>query len=357
MRDKSFWIGKRVLITGVNGFIGGNLAKHLIELGAEVVGIEKSTARNTLLDFEGLAPKVKRIMASITDFEAMKAAFLEEDIEFCFHLAAQVEVGIAREYPFLTWETNVRGTYTVLEAARCSKHRLKGIVVASTDKSYGSYPRNKMPYKEDYPLQATFPYDVSKACADMIARSYTSPLYELPIAVTRFCNIFGPGQLNFSAIVPDCARAALGYGEFIPRGDGTQVRDFIYTGDVVRLYSTIAQRLAEDRRLAGEVFNAGTNSPRTVRDVVTTVFTAADALRALDKVNERFAGNKTVGEIDCQFMDFEKVNRVFGWRPETTFETGVRETVSWYREYLGSRYGESRGQADDIGHHPVLQRS
>ena len=152
--------------------------------------------------------------------------------------------------------------YALLEAVRLSGDLVKSVVVASTDKAYGSYDSDMMPYKEDYPLIPMYPYDVSKACGDMIARSYASDVYNLPIVVTRFCNIYGPGQLNFSALFPDGIRSALGYSTFIPRGNGEQVRDFIYIDDVIDLYIKISKKLADDpTSCSGEVFNAGTNSP------------------------------------------------------------------------------------------------
>jgi len=334
MTEKRIWEGMRVFITGVNGFIGGNLARHLLSQGAEIFGLMRNINRDTYLHFEGVAPRIKLIHGDLGDKELLCRVIVEEQIACVFHLAAQVEVGVARDYPYLTWETNIRGTYALLEAIREQKDRVKAVVVASSDKAYGEYGRDKMPYREDYPLIPVYPYDVSKACADMIARSYASSLYHLPIVVTRFSNIYGPGQLNFSALIPDATRCVLGYSEFIPRSDGTQLRDYIYVGDVVELYAVIAESLAENPGIAGEIFNAGTNTPRSAREVVEKVFEISGRQNKYVKIEKLWADRKTVGEIDCQYMSFDKVERFFGWKPKTSFDAGIIETVAWYKKYL-----------------------
>jgi len=337
MSNSLFWRGKKVLITGVNGFIGGNLAGYLVREGAEVTGLVRNICEESLLYFEGLAPRIKMVRGDLIDKEILTRVIAEEQVQYVFHLAAQVEVGVARAYPFLTWETNIKGTYCLLEAVRENRENIEAVVIASSDKAYGEYGRDKMPYREHYPLIPVYPYDVSKACADMIARSYASSLYNIPIVVTRFCNIFGPGQLNFSALIPDSTRCALGYGDFIPRSDGSQVRDYIYVGDVVELYAVIAEALARNPGLAGEVFNAGTNKPRSVREVVEKVFEVTQQQEKYREIEKLWAHKKTIGEIDCQYMTFDKVKEFFGWRPVTTFDAGMRKTVAWFERYLLAR--------------------
>ena len=164
---------------------------------------------NSLLYFENIDKKINLILGNITNKELLKSIFLKYKIDICFHLAAQVEVGSALKYPYLTWETNIRGTYTLLEAIRESNKKVKSTIVASSDKAYGNYPLNSLPYKENYSLKPNFPYDTSKACADMIAKSYSSKLFNLPILITRFANIYGPGQLNFTALIPDVVKSCL----------------------------------------------------------------------------------------------------------------------------------------------------
>ena len=253
-------------------------------------------------------------------------------------MAAQVEVGIGLKNPFLTFETNVRGTYTIMESARLYPDSLKAIVVASSDKSYGEYPRNAMPYKEDYPLLPKFPYDTSKACADMIAQTYAYGANSLPIVVTRFSNIYGPGQLNFSALIPDGIRSALGYSKFIPRGDGSMMRDFLYIKDVVELYISIAEFLANNtKKISGQIFNAGSNSPKTVKEILECIFTIIGDMDEYNNVLQKMKNKKTVGEIDCQFMDYEKVKDYFGWTPQHSFNDGLLKTIEWYKRYLKDR--------------------
>ena len=201
MKKNLFWKNKNVFITGVAGFVGSNLAKNLLENEANIIGLTQNKKINSLLYFEKIDKRINLILGNITDKELLKSIFIKYNIDICFHLAAQVEVGSALKYPYLTWETNIRGTYTLLETIRESKKKVKSIIIASSDKAYGNYPLKSLPYKESYPLKPNFPYDTSKACADMIAKSYSSKLFNLPIVITRFANIYGPGQLNFTALI------------------------------------------------------------------------------------------------------------------------------------------------------------
>ena len=265
----------------------------------------------------------------------MKRIISEEQINVVYHLAAQVEVGVGLVNPYLTFETNIKGTYCLMEAIRECPQTVEAVVVASTDKAYGSYGREMMPYKEDYPLIPKYPYDVSKACADMIARSYASDVYNLPVIVTRFCNVYGPGQLNFSALIPDAIRSALGYSEFIPRSDGSLERDFMFVDDVVRLYLIMGKELSVNPdKYSGQVFNAGTNTIHNVLSVLEKIYTLTGRIDELDKIKINMVGNKTIGEIDCQYMDYEKVNKFFGWEPKFNIELGLKNTIPWYENYL-----------------------
>jgi len=335
MHKEKFWQGKNVFITGDNGFQGGNLGKSLLELGANVFGLLRNDRRDTFLYYEGLADKVTWINGDLTDVILMKRIISEEQINVIYHLAAQVEVGVGLVNPYLTFETNIKGTYCLMEAIRECPQTVEAVIVASTDKAYGSYGREMMPYKEDYPLIPKYPYDVSKACADMIARSYASDVYNLPVIVTRFCNIYGPGQLNFSALIPDAIRSALGYSEFIPRSDGSLERDFMLVDDVVRLYLIMGKELSVNPdKYSGQVFNAGTNTIHNVLSVLEKIYTITGRIDELDKIKINMVGNKTIGEIDCQYMDYEKVNKFFGWEPKFNIELGLKNTISWYENYL-----------------------
>lgn len=339
LSSSNYWFGKNVLITGINGFIGGNLANELLNQGANVFGIVRNIRYDSFLFFEGVNKNIVLVNGDITDKIFLSRIFAEERIEVVFHLAAQVEVGVGLTNPYLTFETNIKGTYSILEAIRQCPDYIESVIMASTDKSYGSYPEKDMPYKEDYPLIPKYPYDVSKACADMIAQSYAADVFNLPIIVTRFCNIYGPGQLNFSAIFPDSIRACLGYGEFIPRGNGQQIRDFIFIDDVVDLYLRIAEGLAKNPdKYRGNIYNAGTNTPISVRNILEIVYKLTNNHDAFVKILNIMKNKETIGEIDCQYMDYEKVNHHFNWAPKYTLEEGVIKTIDWFRKYLKTKY-------------------
>jgi CDP-glucose 4,6-dehydratase len=334
----SFWSNKNVLITGIYGFIGSNLTKCLVSLGANVIGITRTIHTNSLLHYESLNNRVKLVSTDLNDLPGLIGIIGENRIDHVFHLAAQVEVGVGLTNPYLTFESNTRATYTLLEAIRLSGIDLNSIVIASTDKSYGSYPTVEMPYREDFPLLAKYPYDVSKACADMIAQSYATEIFNLPIVVTRFSNIYGPGQLNFSALFPDIIRSALGYSVFEPRGNGMQQRDYLYIDDVVDLYLKIGESLSNSSaELAGEIFNAGTGQPLTVKDAIYAVNKQLN-FDGYKLIVEKMSKKETIGEIDAQFMSHQKVTDRFGWSPSTTLESGIKKSIDWYRGYLKYHY-------------------
>lgn len=331
---KNYWNGKNVFITGINGFIGGNLAKILISKGANIFGLIRNQSKKSFLYFENLDKNTVKISGDLTDYNLLSRIIAEEKINVIFHLAAQVEVGVGMQSPHLTFETNIRGTYNLLEAIRLNKDLVESAIFASTDKAYGAYPSDKMPYKEDYPLIPKYPYDTSKACSDMLAQSYANEIYKLPIVITRFSNIYGPGQLNFSALVPDSITSALGYSEFFPRGDGSMIRDFIYVEDVVDLYIRIAEGLFnKPDTLLGEIFNAGTNDPLSVKEVIKKIYTYLDNQSDLNKILAQMKNAKTVGEIECQYMNFDKVNKYFNWSPHHSFDDGLIKTIEWYKRW------------------------
>jgi CDP-glucose 4,6-dehydratase len=332
------WKNKKVLISGITGFVGGNLASLLIKNGAEVFGIIRNENPNCYIALERLDKKIRFFYGEITDKELWYNIITEQQIEIIFHLAAQVEVGIGLVNPFLTFETNVRGTYSMLEASRLSLKtggRLKAIVVASSDKAYGEYPLEKMPYMEDYPLLPKYPYDTSKACADMICQAYTIDEFKLPLVITRFSNIYGPGQLNFSAIIPDGIRSALGHSKFVPRSDGTMVRDFIYSEDVADLYLKIAFGLMNNPdKLRGQIFNAGSNIPIDVRSLITKIYTYIGNELELERIILEMKGKVTTGEIQYQHMSFNKVYNHFDWKPNHSIDQGLSKTILWFKSYF-----------------------
>ena len=337
--SNDFWFEKSVFITGINGFIGGNLAKSLIDLGANVFGLIRNKNRYSFLYFENMDKAITLIDGDIIDKELLMRIISEEKIQSVFHLAAQVEIGVGLRNPYLTFESNIKGTYTLVDAIRECSQTIESVIIASSDKAYGSYGRDKMPYKEDYPLIPKYPYDVSKACADMIAQCYATDVYNLPIIVTRFCNIFGPGQLNFSALIPDAIRSALGYTTFIPRSNGQLMRDFIFVEDVANLYLIMGQALAENAdNLSGQIFNAGTNDPQIVYEVLKKIYFQIGNEEAFQKIENEMKGKDATGEIDCQFMDHDKVNKFFKWKPKYNFNQGIEKTINWFRKYLEYKY-------------------
>jgi CDP-glucose 4,6-dehydratase len=335
MKKDMFWKNKNIFITGVAGFVGSNLAKNLIKNGANVVGLTQNKKKHSLLYYEKIDKKIDLIFGDITDIVLLNNIFQKYNIEICFHLAAQVEVGLAAKNPYSTWETNIRGTYTLLEAIRKNKKKIKSIIIASSDKAYGDYPAKNLPYKESYELKANFPYDTSKACADIIAKSYSSKLYKLPIVITRFANIYGPGQLNFTAIIPDAIRSCLLNKNFLMRSDGEAVRDFVYIDDIIKVYKLLSKNLyLNPKKFKGEVFNAGTNIKHKIKDIVKMIFIHTKKQNELKKIYRKIKNNKLRGELSIQLMDYEKLNNYLGWKPKYNFSDVLPGLIKWYQKYL-----------------------
>ena len=329
---------KRILISGVTGFVGGNLVATLIKNGAEVFAIVRSVNPNCFLNYEGYDKKIRLFQGDINDKDLWYNIITEQQIDIVYHLAAQVEVGVGLTNPYLTFETNIRGTYNMLEACRLaitSGQNIGAIIVASSDKAYGEYPVEKMPYLEEYPLLPKFPYDTSKACADMICQAYSIDRYKLPVVITRFSNIYGPGQMNFSAIVPDAIRSGLGYSNFIPRSDGKMVRDFLFVEDVADLYMKIALAITNNQdKHRGQIFNAGSNTPIDMRTLITIIYEKLENIIELERIISDMKGKVTIGEIQHQHMSFDKVNEYFKWKPSNTIEEGLAKTIKWYESYF-----------------------
>jgi CDP-glucose 4,6-dehydratase len=267
------------------------------------------------------------VRADLTDYEAMTRTLNEHDVRAVFHLAAQTIVGTANRSPLSTFETNIRGTYTLLEACRgvaVVRSPIERIVVASSDKAYGRH--EQLPYRESFALQALYPYDVSKAATDMIARSY-AVTYDLPIAVTRLANVYGGGDPNPSRIVPDTIHALLAGKRPVIRSDGSPQRDYLYVEDAVAAYLTIAESL-DDRAHWGRAWNAGTGAPVSVRELVGRLIAVAGA-----EVEPEIRGEGTPhGEIDRQFLDSAAIRDELRWDPRWSLDDGLAATWTWYRE-------------------------
>ena len=320
------------LVSGAHGFVGSHLARALLERGEAVRVLDRPAPRladvggerRSGLDLLGIRDEVELVEADLRDADAVAVAVAAADS--VFHLAAQTIVGVARSSPLETFEINVQGAWNVFEA--CREHGVERIVFASSDKAYGLSP--ELPYREDFPLRAAYPYDASKAAADTIARSYASA-YGLPLAVTRFANVYGGGDLNFSRLIPETVVAVLDGRPPVIRSDGSPERDFLHVDDAVSAYLAIADALGDGA--AGEAFNAGGERPYSVRDVVELI---ADAAGGGVEPDFQGTGNPD-GEIDRQFVDSTKLRELTGWRPQVILEDGLRRTLEWYREYSEAR--------------------
>jgi CDP-glucose 4,6-dehydratase len=323
----------RSLVTGAHGFVASHLVGALLARGDTVRVLDRPDprtadvggARLSALDLLGLRDRVELAEGDLRDAEAVAAAVAGCDS--VFHLAAQTIVGVARESPLETLEVNVRGAWNVFEA--CREHGASRVVFASSDKAYGASP--ELPYREDFPLRAAYPYDASKAAADIIARSYANA-YDVPLAVTRFANIYGGGDLNFSRLIPETTIAVLDGRPPSIRSDGSPERDFLHVDDAVAAYLAIETALGRGEA-RGEAFNAGGERPHPVREVVDLIAAAAGT-----GVEPEYLGSGTPdGEIDRQYVDSSKLRELTGWGPEVELASGLQRTLDWYREHPEAR--------------------
>jgi CDP-glucose 4,6-dehydratase len=319
-----------VLVTGSNGFVGSRLTEALVRKGANVVALVRDLKPDGGLRVLGIDRDLVVVQGSVSDEGVVKRIVRQYGVQTCFHLAAQALVGAAQSTPTETLDSNIRGTWVVLEACRAAQ--VPEVVFASSDKAYGA--SNDLPYRESHPLLASRPYDASKAAADIVARMFHST-FGLPVAVTRCANIYGGGDLNPSRLIPDVVFAALGGRRPELRSDGMYERDFLYVADAVDAYLTLAERSSEPS-VAGEAFNFGTGKPRRIIDVVRLILQIAGR-PDLEPVilNTVRRGD----EIPVQYADSEKAQRVLGWSAKTSFEDGLRQTIDWYRAYVGRGNG------------------
>jgi len=318
------WEDKNVFVTGADGFIGAWLAKRLIERKANVFILIRDFKREATCKLLKLEHKVTQVEGDVADYRLLERVLNEYSIDSCFHLAAQALVQVANRSPLSTFESNIRGTWNILEACRNTKS-IERVVIASSDKAYGV--QKKLPYTENSPLMGLYPYDASKACADIIARSYFVS-YGLPVAVTRNANTYGGGDLNFSRIVPDAIRCLLQGKEFIIRSDGAPERDYMYVEDAVDGYITLAGQV-EKKEVKGEAFNFGTGVPISVL----ALFKVMARLCGKPKSNPRILGTAK-NEIDRQYLAVDKAKGILRWSPQFSLEDGLKRTIAWYRRYL-----------------------
>ena len=317
-------MSRSVFVTGAYGLLGSWLVKALLERGARTTVVRRDAVAVSALVLEGNEARVNVVHGDICDAAVIERALGEYEVDSVFHLAAQTIVGVANRSPVSTFEANIRGTWTVLEA--CRRSGVRRVVVAASDKAYGAH--DELPYREELALQPIYPYDVSKAATDMIARSYWHT-FELPVAVTRLANIYGGGDLNLSRLVPECVLAAITGRSPVIRSDGTLERDYLYVEDAVDAYLAIWE-LLEDGRGAGEAFNAGGDRPHSVLEVANLVCRIAGT-----GVEPDVRGTGVLpGEIDRQSVDSAKLRSMSGWEPRFSLEEGLMRTVEWYRRHL-----------------------
>jgi CDP-glucose 4,6-dehydratase len=315
---------RSVFVTGAYGLLGGWLVKALLARDARVTVLKRDAVAASALVLEQIEPRVNVVRGDVCDAPLLERALAEYEIDTVFHLAAQAIVGVGNASPVSTFETNIRGTWALLDA--CRRLRVPRVIVASSDKAYGAH--DELPYREEFALRPRYPYEASKAAADLLARSYWHA-FGLPVAVTRCANLYGGGDLNLSRLVPEAALAAIEGRPPVIRSDGTAQRDFLYVEDAVEAYLAICG-LLDDGRGAGEAYNAGGQKPYTVLEVAELICRLAGT-----GVEPDVRGRGTpAGEITAQWMDSTKLREAAGWKPRVGLGEGLERTLDWYRAYL-----------------------
>jgi CDP-glucose 4,6-dehydratase len=331
---KSEWRGRRVLVTGATGMVGSWLVKALLAEDANVIAFVADADPQSELIRSGDIDSVEVVNGRLERFEDVERAVNGREVDTVFHLGAQTIVGTARRDPLGTFEANIRGTYHVLEACRRYGPLVKRLVVASSDKAYGT--QSRLPYVENMPLEGREPYEVSKSCTDLLAQGYHHA-YHLPVAILRCGNIYGGGDLNWSRIVPGTIRSLLRGERPVVRSDGRFVRDYLYVKDVVRACFSVADGL-ENPKVRGQGFNFSPQKPLTVLEVVSAIAKVMKMGSLEPKIL-----NNAPGEIHDQYLSASKAKRLLGWRASYTLERGLTETVAWYRGYFGAAASPGKG--------------
>jgi len=322
---RSFWRDRPVLVTGATGLLGAWLTRRLREAGADVVCLVRDWVPQCELVRAGLIEHVKVVRGDIRDRECLERAIGEYETDTVIHLAAQTIVGIANRNPISTFESNIQGTWNLLEACRRSAG-VRSVVIASSDKAYGH--QDKLPYGEDTPLEGRHPYDVSKSCADLIAQAYAAS-FSLPVVVTRCGNFYGGGDLNWNRIVPGTIRSVLRGERPVIRSDGQYIRDYFYVEDGAAAYMLLAEQVHLRPELTGLAFNFSNETEVTVLDLVNRI------LRTMDSKLEPLVLNQASNEIRRQYLSAERARQMLAWSPLFTLDTGIGRTISWYRDFLG----------------------
>ncbi|MFC2158912.1 GDP-mannose 4,6-dehydratase [Acidobacteriota bacterium] len=322
--DRRFWSQRNVFVTGASGLLGSWLVKKLVEMQANVTVLVRDWVPASILISDDHLDAVNAVRGNLEDFELVKRTLNEYEIESVLHLGAQPIVRIANRNPLSTFHSNIHGTWNVLEACRLVDS-VKRVVAASSDKAYGS--QDRLPYDETMPLQGRHPYDVSKSCADLIARSYFET-FDVPVCVTRCGNFFGGGDLNFNRIIPETIRSVFQGERPVIRSDGSYIRDYIYIEDAVSAYLFLAQKM-DDSSILGEAFNFSTESQLTVREIVDLILELMNRSDLKPEVRD-----KVKHEIKNQYLSAEKARKILGWSSKYTLRAGLEKTIAWYEEFF-----------------------
>jgi CDP-glucose 4,6-dehydratase len=325
--NKKFWLDRRVFVTGATGLLGSWLTQKLADVGADVVVLIRDWVPESEFFRNDSFSSATVIRGDLVDEELLERVLNEYEIETVFHTGAQTIVGTANRGPLSTFESNIRGTWCLLEAVRRSP-LVKQTIVASSDKAYGEH--DELPYREDAPLQGRHPYDVSKSCADLISQSYAHT-YDLPVCVTRCGNLFGGGDLNWNRLIPGTIRSVVRNEAPIIRSDGTFIRDYFYVEDAAIAYMMLAERMAADPQVSGEAFNFSNEIQVDVLDITKRIL----GLMGRDDL-EPVILNEAGNEIKHQYLSAEKARDVLGWAPQFTLENGLERTIGWYQSFLCS---------------------
>lgn len=322
----SFYDGRSVLVTGAGGFVGACLAKALVARGATVVALRRRQRAPCALDALGVAHLVRPVVGDVSDGALIERVLDEHQVTSVFHLAAEALVGATEQSPVSTFESNVRGTWMLLEA--CRGTGIESVVVASSDKAYGHHER--LPYEESFALRPKYPYETSKACADLIARCY-GETFGVPVSVVRCANTYGGGDLNWSRLVPGTVRAALAGERPVIRSDGSLTRDWVFVDDAIDGYLRLGAAQAADRSLWGEAYNFGSGSPVSVLELTERILRIAGRTNLRPEVQ---GVGKRLNEISRQSISSSKAQRLLDWRPRVDLDEGLARSIDWYRSYL-----------------------
>ncbi len=322
--NSAFWRDRPVLVTGATGLLGGWLVRNLLGAGADVTCLVRDWVPQSELVRAGMIEQVKVVRGDVRDASLLERTLGEYETDTVFHLAAQTIVSIANRNPLSTFETNVQGTWAMLEACRRSPS-VKQIILASSDKAYGDH--DQLPYDESAPLQGRHPYDVSKSCADLIAQTYATT-YGLPVAITRCGNFYGGGDLNWNRIVPGTIRSVLRDQRPVIRSDGRYIRDYFYVEDGAAANLLLAEQLAVRPELRGEAFNFSNELQVTVLELVQRI------LSVMGSNLEPEVRNEASHEIIHQYLSAAKARRELSWSPLFTLDEGLRRTIQWYQQFF-----------------------